>query len=515
MSKKQISSSHEAIPLNNLQANENIGDAPARIVIKPSPWRPIYLSHASLAAFSVVFLACLASIQTVLAISNRHVGLSGDDDTLHRVFWSYSPTAILTLVASFWTRLEIQTKTTAPWFSMAQGNTVAGQSLLLDYTSQFQPFSIISAFRYKDYTVAAATVTSLLIRVLLVLATSLITLSPAKVKYASIHLSLKSEFVNSPAGLMANGSLAFANFVSIMNLNTSLPQGVSDTYAYQLIESDLLNTPSTINTIVDGFVGGLECEPANSSIHDLIWNYTAGNYVPLTAGSCTFNYFPGSSIPNEPVDGDRTVGIMGGPCNGSNDDRRLGIIAAVLASQGEGIFTIAKSNFLMCTPTYQILPLDLSAQGPDRLLRPSSSSSGRNSRVLSNVHPWDIMDSHLDQVSHWLEYDSLGAVNTSNQTVWFDPWGYRAYQFANRSGNPPTFSAILEDPKGFTEFFSNYYQQYTALLAHTSLMQPASISSTGSVDEVTSQFLGKLVEFILCLYKDDRNFQLISLQCRD
>lgn len=145
-SKKRISSSHEVIPLNELPANESVEDSPARIVIKPSSWRPIYLSHVSLAAFSVVFLACLASIQTVLAISNRHVGLSGDDDTLHRVFWSYSPTAVLTLVASFWTRLEIQIKTTAPWFIMAQGNAVASQSLLLDYTSQFQPFSVISAF---------------------------------------------------------------------------------------------------------------------------------------------------------------------------------------------------------------------------------------------------------------------------------------------------------------------------------------------------------------------------------
>lgn len=395
---------------------------------------------------------------------------------------------------------------------------MAGQSLLLDYISQFQPFSIISAFRYKDYTVAAAAVTSLFIRVLLVLATSLITLSPARVKYASVRLSLKSEFVNSPDGLKTNGSLARSNFASIVNFNMALPQGVSNTYAYQLIESDLLDTPSTLNTTVDGFIGGLECEPANSSVNDWHWNYTAMSQASdrITAGSCSFGFFPNINIPNEPVDGDQLVGMMDGPCNGSdsNDDQRVGIIAAVLANQGKGVFKIAKSNFLICNPTYQILPLDLSAQGPDRLLRPSSSS-GRNSRFLSNVHPWDIMDSHRNEVlESWSEGNS-GAVNISNQTVWFDPWGYRAYQFANKSGNPPTFSAILEDPKGFTEFFSNYYQQYTALLAHTSLMQPTSISSTGSAVEVASRFLGKSVKFILRLYKDDRNFQLINSQYRN
>lgn len=500
-SKQRISSSHEAIPLNKLQSNENIRDEPARIVIKPLSWRPIYLSPASLAAFSVVFLACLASIQTVLVISNRHVGLSGDDDTLHRIFWSYSPTAILTLVASFWTRLEIQTKTTAPWFSMAQGNTAASQSLLLDYTSQFQPLSIISAFRYKDYTVAAATVTSLLIRIMLVLATSLITLSPAIVKYNSVCLNQKSEFVDSLDGLGENGSLASANFGSILNFNTPLPQGVSDTYAYQLIESDLLDTPSTLNTTVDGFVGRLECEPANSSANDLIWNYTALNATTLTAGSCHFPFFPWRANLglNKPIDGDHTVSIMDGWCNGSdsNGDRRLGIIATDLVSQGGGVFTIVKSNFLMCTPTYQIMPLDLSTQGPNRLLRPSSS--GRNSRVLSNVHPWNITDVYLRSLVPTLEQVSSSGVNISNETVWFDPWGYTAYRFANKSGNPPTLSEIFDSPERLKEVFSNSYQQYSALLAHTSLMRPATIRSQGSVDEVTSRFLGKLVEFILQL----------------
>lgn len=411
------------------------------------------------------------------------------------------PTVILTLVASFWTRLEIQTKTTAPWFSMAQGNTAASQSLLLDYTSQFQPLSMISAFRYKDYTVAAATMTSLLIRVMLVLATSLITLSPASVKHTSVCLNLKSEFVDSLDGLKANGSLASANFASMLDFDTPLPQGVSDTYAYQLIESDLLDTPSTLNTTVDGFVGSLECEPANSSVNDLIWNYTSRNTAPLTAGSCVFPFFPSRANLdlNKPMDGDHTVSIMDGRCNGShsNDDRRLGIIAADLVSQGEGIFKIAKSNFLMCTPTYQIMPLDLSTQGPNRLLRPSSS--GRNSRVLSNVYPWNITDVYLYFFVGTLEQISSGSFNISNETVWFDPRGYSAYQFANKSGNPPTFSAIFDGPEQLTEIFSNAYQQYSALLAHTSLMRPASLCSQGTVDEVTSRFLGTLVEFILQL----------------
>lgn len=302
--------------------------------------------------------------------------------------------------------------------------------------------------------------------------------------------------MNSPDGLTANGSIAAANFDSIMNFDTPLPHGVSDTYAYQLIESDLLDTPSTLNTTVDGFIGGLECE--SSSVTDFVCNYTRtiidpfhSTNFPLTTSSCTFDFVPGQIIPVQPVDGVHTVGFMSGKCNGSdhNDDQRLGIIAAVLGSQKEGIFTIAKSNLLICTPTYQILPLDLIAQGPDRILRPSSSS-GRNSRVLSKLHSWDIMSSNLVEVSRWLPDSDSRAVKISNQTVWFDLWGYHAYQLANRSGEPPALAAIFDDPIRFTEFFSNYFQQYSALLAHTSLMQPASISSEGSVDEAANRFLG-------------------------
>lgn len=378
---------------------------------------------------------------------------------------------------------------------MAQRKTVASQSLLLDYTLQFQPFSIISALRDTDYTVAAATVTSLLIRVLLVLATSLITLSPTRINHDNVPLILKSEFVDSPDGLTANGSMASTNFLSILNFSTPLPQGVSDTYAYQLIESDLVDTPSTLNTTVDGFIGGLECKTANLSVNNFIWNSTVPSGIPLRADSCTFDFDPVTWY--KPMDGDHSVSAMNGWCDGSNlinasdSQRRHGIIAAVLSSQGEGIFTIAILNFLLCTPTYQILPLDLSIQGPDTLVRPSSSP-GRNSRILSNVHPWDIMDVYFhEQTQTWEQsQSSSGGVNILNQTVWFDPWGYRAYQFANKSGNPPTVSAIFDDPKGFTEFFSNCYRQYSSLLAHTSLMQPASISSVGSVDEVTSRFMG-------------------------
>lgn len=508
-SNNRVPSSHEALPLDNFQATGRLSDRPAKAGATSLPWRPIYLTPASLGVFLTIFLACLASVQTILAISDRHTGFSGDDDALHRVLWSYGPVAILTLISSFWARLEMQTKTTASWFSMAQGNTVASRSLLLDYTSQLQPTAIVSALRHKNYSVAGATMVSLLLKVLLVLSTSLITLSPATtVRHRSVPLRLKSEFVDDAAGVIANGSLAAANFASIVRFNTSLPRGVSDTYAYQLIESDFLNTPSTLNTTVDGFFGNIDCQPANLSSSGLSWNlsesvsaqgYFRDDPIPVLAGSCTLQVHLSHVVSAmEGIrDGDHVVGLYSGGCNGSDskDDQRLAIIVAVLASSKEDIFTIARSNSLMCTPTYKILPLDLSARGPTTLLRPSS---GQDSRILRNVHPWDMVGTNnratLPDANTRIH---KGAVNISNQRVWFGGYGYLAYEFAKKSGNPLTMSTISDGPVGLTEFFSNYWQQHSALLAHSSLMRSTSISSEGMADQVTDRFLGITIRFRL------------------
>lgn len=509
-SNDRASSPHEALPLNIFQASGRLGDRPAKAGTTSPPWRPMYLTPASLGVFSTIFLACIASVQTMLTISNRHTGLSGDNDALHRVLWSYGPVAILTLISSFWARLEMQTKTTASWFSMAQGNTIASQSLLLDYTSQLQPTAIVSALRHKNYAVAGATMVSLFFKVLLVLATSLITLSPATtVRHRSVPLRLTSEFVDNPAGLTANGPLAAANFASIVRYNTSLPRGVSDKYAYQLIESDFLNTPSTLNTTVDGFFGNIDCQPANLSSSGLSWNlsdtvsgrgYLRDDPIPMLAGSCTLQVRLSQVLNGmEGIrDGDHVVGLHRGGCNGSDskDDQRLAIIVAVLASSREDIFTIARSNSLICTPTYQILSLDLSARGPVTLLR---LSSGQDSRILRNVHPWDMMMNNdgmatLPDASTRIH---KGAVTISNQTVWFGGFGYLAYEFAKKSGNPPTMSTISDGPVGLTEFFSHYWQQHSALLAHSSLMRSASVSSKGSADQVTDRFLGMTIRLRL------------------
>lgn len=473
------------------KSNECVVETPqAYTTESSSPWRPIYLSKRVLAEFLVTFSALTSIVQIILLSSNRNRGLPGANDGLHRALWTYGPTAILTLVASFWTRLECQTKTTVPWLKMAHGYTTARRSLVLDYLSQFQPFSIVSAIKNEDYTVAAVTTNSLLIRALLVLSTSLCSLSPTQIVRSNVPLTLRSEFVNSVSGLTGNGSLAYASFASMMIFGTSLPQGTSAKYAYQLIESEFLDTPSTISTTLDGFSGGLECEPALLPASSTLLNSSYGNSFPISSNSCSFNVTPDIVLLHSNQDGDHLVGLQPGGCGGSSDldDKRVAIIIAIIGSPGGyDNMTISKSNSLICKPTYQIQQLEFSARGPDRFV---SRSANADSRVLNDVHPWSIMNSHIEAVPD-IPIKTENSATISNQTVYFDRFGFLAYLFANASGNPPELSTIFEDQDGAKTFISNYYQQYTALLAHTSLMQPVSSPSEGTATEVMNRFLGK------------------------
>lgn len=452
-----------------------------------SHWRPIYLSKRALAAFLMTFSALAAGTQLMLLLSKRNSGLSGLNDGPHRVLWRYGPTALLTLVASFWTRVECQAKTIAPWIKMTRGFTIARKSLVLDYLSQFQLFSITSAIKNKDHAVATITITSLLIKALLVLSTSLCSLSPTQKVRSNVPMTLKSDFVNSASGLAANASLAYASFTSMMRSGHSLPQGTSDKFAYQLIESDFLDTPSTISTTVDGFSGNLECDPAALPANITLLTSIYGSPIPISSNSCSFHIdlYIGPSSPFK--DGDHLVGLRSGGCGGSSniEDKRLAIFIAIMASSGgHDNMTISRSNSFICKPTYQIRRLDFTSRGQGRTVSPSKIA---NSRALTNVHPWHIMKAHLNGVPT----NTNNTATISNQTVYFDQYTFLAYLLANASGNPPELSTIFEDQDGAKTFISNYYQQYAALLAHISLMQPASSPLEGTVTEMTTRFLGK------------------------
>lgn len=170
-------------------------------------WVAPYLRLIVLAAFFVLFALIIVGVQVILAVSNRDFGLATSHSDLHYL-WTYGPTAILTLIAASWARVECQTKIMAPWQRMVKGPADSHTTIGLDYLSMFQPLSFFKALRNGDYGVAAATAISIIIRILIVISTALITLSKTKVYHSEIPSTLGSEFVENADGLDSTAALA-------------------------------------------------------------------------------------------------------------------------------------------------------------------------------------------------------------------------------------------------------------------------------------------------------------------
>ena len=106
-------------------------------------WRPFYLRRTVLAAGAATFALILVAVEALLVFSQGHQGIGNGDSNQHYL-WTYGPTAILTLVAAFWSRVEYQSKMVAPWMRMARGPCQPKQGLLLCVSSAAQLRGICS-----------------------------------------------------------------------------------------------------------------------------------------------------------------------------------------------------------------------------------------------------------------------------------------------------------------------------------------------------------------------------------
>lgn len=207
-----------------------------------------------------------------------------------------------------------------------------------------QPTAIWEGFKNKDYSVSAATSVSLIIRIIITISTALISLSPTRVFRTDIPITLKSEFIDDAAGPEKYSELALHTLLGMIEFNGTIPDGISEQYAYQLFETHL--PPSTtLTTTVNGLSLDLNCQPANAFFPS---TFNDTSPVKLISDECNFTITVGN-------DGDlyadvagyfrpyplraesytnvsRYIGTVASVgCNGSLDrqDQRMGILFAL------------------------------------------------------------------------------------------------------------------------------------------------------------------------------------------
>ncbi|KAE8337371.1 hypothetical protein BDV24DRAFT_154440 [Aspergillus arachidicola] len=143
--------------------------------IQTNGWRPFYLRRRILLIFVIAFCGIIAALEVLNHISQVNYGIASSVEGRHYL-WTYGPTAILTVVAAFWSRVEFQVKQHAPWQSMQGKPEVAEKSILLDYITPLHPFTVIKAFKNRHFAVAAGATSSMLLTLLIIFSTGLFSL---------------------------------------------------------------------------------------------------------------------------------------------------------------------------------------------------------------------------------------------------------------------------------------------------------------------------------------------------
>lgn len=470
-------------------------------IITEMRWRPAYLRTRILTAFCVVFALIVVALEILIMESARNNGIASGVPGDHYL-WTYGPTAFLTAVAALFSRVEYQTKMVAPWQSMSKKPATAPRSLLLDYVSQFQPFTIYGSLKNKDFIVSAATVVSVLLKIMIILSTGLITLSLTALNESEVPMFLQNSFLDDDTMLRSAGTLPRYFMLGLLNDTVDYPPGISKDFAFQTVETNLPTT-AQIQVTLDGLTNSLVCEPAELVLNEArqagFYNRIGSTNLTITAPSCNIteaevfgpNDADEDELPYSPLFGQ----FSEVQCDGTTEDAGKRVLVwfgqmewfvdetinSTCRRRCSGTRTrgrLLDSAQLLCSPTYNISKVDLVKNGTEMQTVELSSSSDAQNRTLDHVTPWSIMRAHYES------FGSSDGTSTSresfvlgNETIDVDPYARILLDSQLPAG---TDASSLYDLSLLERMAQSYYRQFGAIIARQSLMQTGPVSTTGS-----------------------------------
>ncbi|KAH8883502.1 hypothetical protein GQ53DRAFT_846924 [Thozetella sp. PMI_491] len=457
------------------------------------PWRPVYLRRTVIAAFLAVFALILAAIEGLAAASERNDGIAGADPAQHYL-WTYGPTAVLVLVSVAWSRVEFQSKLVAPWIRLASDPTDARLTVLLDYVSNFQIFALSGSLRNGDYTVSVTTAVSMIIKIMVIISTGLIALSWTPVGLSDSPLVLQDVFVDDGSRLNNTGSLPYYVMQGVASQNLSYPVGLTEKYAFQSVRTNL-SIVAEVQATVDGFTGSLDCRriQLNLTSASVPSNRMGWLNVNITSPECNVASEQLDSPAAIPYGKDYSVPftrLKEVTCDGTSGEagKRVLVLYGNLtyyydetSKFGIPSDTRMESNHMLCAPTYSIHRVDVVQNGTQTLT--VAQSPGSANRTLSSVTPWGIMAAHFltygasNPIEESQDHSGMSRfMDISGTRLEVDP--YMANVLLGRLP-PGTKVESLADFDFLQKLAVGYYEQFSAILAKQTLMEPASIETTG------------------------------------
>ncbi|KAF6840329.1 hypothetical protein CMUS01_03983 [Colletotrichum musicola] len=450
------------------------------------PWRPFYLQRRILSSFAILFAGLLITVEAVLDLSNKRGGL-GSPDHGFRYLWQYGSAFIFTCVAALWARPEHQAKAAAPWVRMAKGPASPDRTLLLDYVSMFEPWTVVKAARNRDWLVAAAAGVGVTMKIIIVVAVALVSPTFQVVTARGASLVLQNVFVNDPAGLRSAGALPFFTMVGLQTKGLNFPDGTSREFAFQSFASAMSATTTELAADVEGFESDIICEPAalNLTGIQLIQASDAQLSVTVSTPSCLLR----QEIANMALVGFTLptffMAFQAGSCgnSGAMDDGRIVVMTGAITIDpasipaGGDVFNVpisgavTRSAALVCRPSYALTTVHV-RKNNTQLITIDRARGARN-RTLDQVHPMDIVQGHF--ASYPTDSQILGAMPSVNSrypgvaVVASDAVMNSAVTMEVKDNGVPPLESLLRTDN-LTQIATKYWRQYTALVARNSLM---------------------------------------------
>ena len=266
-----IASEYSSQTANNKKDNATHSDTAHEF------WNPFWLRKSTLLALAALF-ASLAIALVALWSSNK--AQKGFPITLssNHYAWTYGPTAMLIIVISFWRQVEYHCKMMQPWLVLRNGPTDGAHSVLLDYLSPLQIFSLIKAIRYRHTAVAASITGFLALKMIVLFSTGLLVLTPVSIteqRDIILNTAFNSQYfwdtLPDEEYILSNtldGAVVYPNisshpvhsYLNTLTGATASSGHMAGNEVFQTIEA--LSEPglTTISTSVFSFMPNVSCE---------------------------------------------------------------------------------------------------------------------------------------------------------------------------------------------------------------------------------------------------------------
>jgi len=456
----------------------------------------------------------IAALEVLNHLSETRNGLASSVQNLHYI-WTYSPTAILTIISALWARTEFQAKQNAPWRSL-QKPEEAETSLLLDYDN-IPPIALWKSFKNRHLHVAAGVSCSLILQLAILFSTSLFSLQGVDVRRSDVPVQILDVF--DAANPTFNSTTSNLSPFDILNGaqfgNMSYPSGTNAAVAFQRFNSPSAPRDSVITAPIRALESDLECEPATLEVdgwafkkdNNSLGGVTAayGNNTIATPSCKIFN----ATLDDESIDDYSRFYAKMSPvaCDNSTDEDPYRIlIYAVQYHEGKVLkndtdriptfwsrkweLVLDNSVAMMCKPRLSFVNMQATANSSNSEASPRLKRLGVEDAIFSKLNATDISELVFQGATD--EYGMIGTTS-GNRPIGSHPTFVDSYHFQNpgsidyniqlgawMSGKTGNASTIFQD--GLLEEVSRtFYRAMAAQIIHNGLVKPKVTQTSGSV----------------------------------